>query len=54
MNINHEGEVWKHCCGKWANPYLQLWTDRDDDKIADIWCIDHPECHLGFASDLDN
>jgi hypothetical protein len=37
---------------QWRNPYRELWTDRDDDKLADIWCMQHTEVHLGFASDL--
>jgi hypothetical protein len=54
MQLNSDGEVYKHCCDKWTDPYAELWTDREDDKIADIWCLEHPQVHLGYASDLDN
>jgi len=52
MHLNTDGDVWVRCCMQWRNPLTELWTDREDDKIADICCMKHQEVHLGFASDI--
>ncbi len=54
MHLNADGQVWVRCCMEWRDPYRELWTDRDDDKLADIWCMQHTEVYLGFASDLSD
>ncbi len=54
MQLNPNGDVYKPCCMTWSDPYKELWTDREDSKIADIWCLKHSLVHLGYASDLDN
>ena len=51
MNLNHDGEVYKHCCQLWSNPKDELWMTLEDDRV-EIRCIDHPEVLLGYADDL--
>ncbi len=52
MHLNAAGQVWVHCCQEWRQPLRELWTPREDDKLSDIWCLEHPEVHLGYESDL--
>jgi hypothetical protein len=55
MNIDHNGNVWCHCCLKWHDINTEtLWIPRDDGRV-DIVCMDqYPEryIHLGFDDNL--
>jgi len=55
MHLNHEkDQVWCQACLAWHNINTEtLWLVRDDDKKADIVCLQYPEVHLGYASDLE-
>lgn len=52
MHLNHEGEVYKHCCNKWTNPKEELWIPDDNGRVG-IYCIEHDKVLLGFEDDLD-
>ena len=52
MNLNSEGLVWVHCCKEHRDPLTELWVPRDDGR-EDIFCIKHPQVHLGYDSDLN-
>lgn len=53
MHLNADKDVYVHCCMEWRDPLRELWTDREDEKLADIWCIKHNQVHLGYASDIE-
>lgn len=53
MQINADGDCWVRCCMQWRDPYKELWIPRDD-GVIDIFCINHPEVHLGYESDLSD
>ena len=50
VNLN-SGQVWKHCCLKYSDPYKELWIPDDLGRCG-IYCIEHPEVLLGFEDDL--
>ncbi len=52
MLINHEGEIWKHCCSKWSAPKDELWIYKDDGEV-EIYCINHDTVLLCLEKDLD-
>ena len=52
MQLNHEGEVWKHCCQVWSDPNQELWISRDDGEV-EIYCMLHSDCLLGYEKDLE-